>query len=226
MFTTSGRSPTSPGPASRSPDGPRSWPRSAASPSWSAATATTSSTGTPPHRSRSSHWRAGYPETGHVRFGGRPSGKGPAQLAPRRSADPTGGLRRELLDDRGPVRRVAAAQAAVDAWVGEYNPTGRTRRSTDGPVTPADRFSPGPGPGRGRGLVDLWLPGALGPPRRRCRACCSRELRRTVAAVSPAATRAQLARRPGRVRPDGAPVGKPVGRWAGSSGSGLPGPGR
>ena len=35
--------------------------------------------GTPPHRSRSSHWRAGCPETGHVRFGGRPRGKGPAQ---------------------------------------------------------------------------------------------------------------------------------------------------
>jgi AI2M/AI1M-like, HNH endonuclease len=32
--------------------------------SWSAAPATTASTGTPPHRSRSSHWRAGYPETG------------------------------------------------------------------------------------------------------------------------------------------------------------------
>ena len=40
-FTMSGRSPTSASPASPSPNGPRSWPRSAASPSWSAVTATT-----------------------------------------------------------------------------------------------------------------------------------------------------------------------------------------
>ena len=39
--TTSARSPTSTGPGNRSPHGPRSWPRSAARPSWSAATATT-----------------------------------------------------------------------------------------------------------------------------------------------------------------------------------------
>ena len=41
LFTTSARWPTSTGPASRSPNGPRPWLRSAASPLWSAATATT-----------------------------------------------------------------------------------------------------------------------------------------------------------------------------------------
>src|SRR5256886_10106935 len=49
---------------------------------------TTSTTGNP-QRSRRNHWRAGCPESGHVRFGGRPRGKGPAPLAPRRAVDPT-----------------------------------------------------------------------------------------------------------------------------------------
>ena len=43
-----------------SPNGPRQWPTGAARPSWSAPPATTISTpGNQPHRSRSSHWRAG-----------------------------------------------------------------------------------------------------------------------------------------------------------------------
>jgi transposase InsO family protein len=48
-------------------------------------------------------------------------------------------LRRELLDDAVPFADLAAAQAAVDAWVKEYN----TRRPHQaiGMAVPADRFS-------------------------------------------------------------------------------------
>src|ERR1022692_2843895 len=35
------------------------------------------------------HWTAGCGEISHVRFGGRPHGKGPAPRAPRRAAHPT-----------------------------------------------------------------------------------------------------------------------------------------
>jgi transposase InsO family protein len=50
-----------------------------------------------------------------------------------------GSLRRELLDDAAPFADLAAAQAAVDAWVHEYN----TRRPHQaiGMAVPADRFS-------------------------------------------------------------------------------------
>jgi transposase InsO family protein len=50
-----------------------------------------------------------------------------------------GSLRRELLDDAVPFADLAAAQAAVDAWVREYN----TRRPHQaiGMAVPADRFS-------------------------------------------------------------------------------------
>jgi len=50
-----------------------------------------------------------------------------------------GSLRRELLDDAVPFADLAAAQAAVDAWVLEYN----TRRPHQaiGMKVPADRFS-------------------------------------------------------------------------------------
>lgn len=50
-----------------------------------------------------------------------------------------GSLRRELLDDAVPFADLAAAQAAVDAWVEDYN----TRRPHQalGMATPAQRFS-------------------------------------------------------------------------------------
>ncbi|MEV4167914.1 IS481 family transposase [Nonomuraea sp. NPDC049709] len=49
-------------------------------------------------------------------------------------------LRRELLDDAGPFEDLEAFQAALDAWVEQYN-TARPHQSLDMAV-PADRFSP------------------------------------------------------------------------------------
>ena len=70
-------------------------------------------------------------------------------------------LRREWLD--GCVfASLEAAQAALDAWVSEYN-ADRPHQALDGqvPVTPADRFTPIPA--AQRDLIDLWLPPALTP---------------------------------------------------------------
>ena len=69
-------------------------------------------------------------------------------------------LRRELLDGHEPFPSIEAAQAALDAWVSEYN-ADRPHQALDGraPVTPADRFTPVP-PAQ-RELIDLWLPPAL-----------------------------------------------------------------
>jgi transposase InsO family protein len=50
-----------------------------------------------------------------------------------------GSLRRELLDDAVPFADLAAAQAAVDAWVGQYNTT-RPHQAL-GMASPADRFT-------------------------------------------------------------------------------------
>jgi transposase InsO family protein len=71
-------------------------------------------------------------------------------------------LRRELLDDHHSFGSLEAAQAALDAWVTQYN-TDRPHQSLDGqvPVTPADRFTPVP-PAQ-RELVELWLPPTLAP---------------------------------------------------------------
>jgi transposase InsO family protein len=59
-----------------------------------------------------------------------------------------GSLRRELLNDAVPFASLAAAQAAVDAWVSEYN----TTRPHQGiaMAAPADRFSAAAAPGGGR----------------------------------------------------------------------------
>ncbi|MFJ2478596.1 hypothetical protein ACIOWI_37820, partial [Streptomyces sp. NPDC087659] len=46
----------------------------------------------------------GCPESGPVRFGGRPRGKGPAHLAPRRAADPTQTAKGECGLDHYQVR--------------------------------------------------------------------------------------------------------------------------
>jgi transposase InsO family protein len=68
-----------------------------------------------------------------------------------------GTLGPDFLDTADPFPSVAEAQAAVDAWVVEYN-TDRPHQALDVqvPVTPADRFSPVPA--EQRALVDLWLP--------------------------------------------------------------------
>jgi Integrase core domain len=50
-----------------------------------------------------------------------------------------GSLRRELLNDAVPFADLAAAQAAIDAWVSEYNTT-RPHQAL-GMATPAQRFS-------------------------------------------------------------------------------------
>lgn len=50
-----------------------------------------------------------------------------------------GSLRRELLDDAVPFTDLAAAQAAIDGWVSEYNTT-RPHQAI-GMATPAERFS-------------------------------------------------------------------------------------
>ncbi len=50
-----------------------------------------------------------------------------------------GSLRRELLNDAVPFTDLAAAQAAIDGWVAEYN-TARPHQSL-GMATPAQRFS-------------------------------------------------------------------------------------
>jgi transposase InsO family protein len=50
-----------------------------------------------------------------------------------------GSLRRELLNDNVPFADLAAAQAAVDTWVSEYNTT-RPHQSLD-MASPAERFS-------------------------------------------------------------------------------------
>jgi hypothetical protein len=76
-----------------------------------------------------------------------------------------GTFRPDFLDDADPFESVAAAQAAVDGWVIDYNAE-RPHQGLDpaSPVVPADRFTPAP-PAPG---VELWLPPTLevlqGPP--------------------------------------------------------------
>lgn len=69
-------------------------------------------------------------------------------------------LRRELLDDHDPFTSVEAAQAAIDAFVADYN-TDRPHQSLDehAPVAPAQRFASAPP--QQRELLELWLPPAL-----------------------------------------------------------------
>ena len=69
-------------------------------------------------------------------------------------------LRRELLNDHAHFTSVPAAQAAIDAWVNEYN-SDRPHQALDGhtPITPADRFAPVPA--ARQDLLELWLPPVL-----------------------------------------------------------------
>jgi transposase InsO family protein len=101
-----------------------------------------------------------------------------------------GTFRPDFLDIAGPFTSVAEAQAAVDAWVGHYN-ADRPHQALDEkvPVTPADRFTPAPQ--QDRGLVDLWLPATLEAAHAIDAEPAQPRAGSTVAAVSPAATRAQ-----------------------------------
>jgi transposase InsO family protein len=69
-------------------------------------------------------------------------------------------LRRELLSEHDWFISIETAQAAVDAWVGEYN-ADRPHQSLgrQAPVTPAERFTTQPS--AQRELIELWLPPAL-----------------------------------------------------------------
>ena len=69
-----------------------------------------------------------------------------------------GSLRRELLDEAVPFADLAAAQAAVDAWVLEYN-TARPHQAI-GMAVPADRFSTARA-GAEQELLPLRLPAAV-----------------------------------------------------------------
>jgi transposase InsO family protein len=71
-----------------------------------------------------------------------------------------GTFRPDFLDQVDPFTSIDAAQAAVDAWVGDYNAE-RPHQGLDPklPVTPGDRFAPVPG--AQRELIDLWVPPVL-----------------------------------------------------------------
>ncbi|MEV6313762.1 IS481 family transposase [Streptomyces sp. NPDC051776] len=66
-------------------------------------------------------------------------------------------LRRELLDDCGAFESIGAAQAALDAWVQEYNSV-RPHQALD-MQSPADRFTPVPE--QERDVLGLRVPGVL-----------------------------------------------------------------
>ncbi|WP_435229899.1 IS481 family transposase, partial [Streptomyces sp. Tue6028] len=66
-------------------------------------------------------------------------------------------LRRELLDDCGAFESIGAAQAALDAWVEEYN-SDRPHQALD-MQCPADRFAPVPE--QERDVLGLRVPGVL-----------------------------------------------------------------
>ena len=71
-----------------------------------------------------------------------------------------GTMRPDFLDQASPFTSLDAAQAAVDAWVADYN-LDRPHQALDDqlPVTPADRFRPVPE--EQRQLIELWLPPTL-----------------------------------------------------------------
>jgi hypothetical protein len=71
-----------------------------------------------------------------------------------------GTFRPDFLDQVGPFTSIEEAQAAVDAWVGQYNDE-RPHQGLDEklPVTPAERFEPVPA--KDRELIELWLPPTL-----------------------------------------------------------------
>jgi transposase InsO family protein len=73
-----------------------------------------------------------------------------------------GTFRPDFLDQADPFTSVEEAQAAVDAWVVDYNAE-RPHQALDDkvPVTPTERFAPIPA--AQRDLVELWLPPTIAP---------------------------------------------------------------
>ncbi len=71
-----------------------------------------------------------------------------------------GTFRPDFLDEAEPFPSLEEAQAAVDAWVEEYN-TDRPHQALDTkvPVVPGERFEPVPA--EQRDLIELWLPPTL-----------------------------------------------------------------
>ena len=71
-----------------------------------------------------------------------------------------GTFRPDFLDLAEPFTSLEQAQAAVDAWVADYN-SDRPHQALDDqlPVTPAERFAPVPD--EQRELIELWLPPTL-----------------------------------------------------------------
>ena len=67
-------------------------------------------------------------------------------------------LQGDFLNDGGPFASITAAQAAVDAWRGEYN-NDRPHQSLD-MATPASRFRPSP---EADDALPLWAPADLHP---------------------------------------------------------------
>jgi len=73
-----------------------------------------------------------------------------------------GTFRPEFLDTAGPFESVEQAQAAVDAWVRQYNHDRPHQGLNEAvPVTPAQRFTPTGQPERE--LLPLWLPPTIEP---------------------------------------------------------------
>jgi hypothetical protein len=73
----------------------------------------TSSTGGQPHRSRSSHWRAGYPETGPSGSEGGRAEKDQPRLAPRRAADPSAWISKYRRTTRDYEHLTASHEATI-----------------------------------------------------------------------------------------------------------------
>jgi transposase InsO family protein len=73
-----------------------------------------------------------------------------------------GTFRPDFLDQAEPFTCIEDAQAAVDAWVIDYNAE-RPHQALDDkvPVTPTERFAPIPG--EQREVVELWLPPTIAP---------------------------------------------------------------
>ena len=79
----------------------------------------------------------------HGGFGGRPCGKGPANLAPRRTVDPTRTLK-EWLEDHAPFQTGEDLQLTLDGFRQHYNQD-RPHQGLDD-ATPAERYQPKRGP--------------------------------------------------------------------------------
>ncbi|WP_406567863.1 integrase core domain-containing protein [Dactylosporangium fulvum] len=143
-----------------------------------------------------------------------------ASACPARASAPPGPPRRELLDDAGEFTDLAAAQAAVDRFLHEYN-TNRPHQALN-MAFPADRFRPNTTTD-GAALLPLKLPSILGmstptspqppmsaavtPTQRHTGACPGHPDRPGVGVAR------TVCRWCDGVRPGCAAVGEPAGRW-------------